>query len=321
MADGSDAGLPQAGPALVADLSLLSLGYRLTGFMWIVPLCLLWYDIFLTMDVEVKYFWNRKGGLSSWLFFINRYWPAGNMIFHNLILSWRGVAPVVCTFWFQYTAYSAGVEHMVVGAILVMRIYAIFDCNKRLLVILLVLYGISMVSETILIGIITHRFRSNETLRSTFTGCAPLDIPLWCWVYWIPSVAFESTLFLLAMYKTVQESRGSESFTRPSQLMIVLLTDSLLYFGGVTTVTLLNFAAWYTYPLALYGMFVGWHISIQSILGCRMLLNIRETAATQQLTFASRNLDSMQFVPYKKFETSSDYSDTSTISSSASTMV
>ncbi|KAF8503179.1 hypothetical protein JB92DRAFT_812364 [Gautieria morchelliformis] len=90
-----------------------------------------------------------------------------------------------CTFWFQYTAYSAGAEHAIVGGILILRLYALFDCNRRLLTVLLTLYALSM-----------------EALRGIFGGCAPTNIPLWCWWYWIPSMIFESTLLCLALYKT-----------------------------------------------------------------------------------------------------------------------
>jgi len=150
-----------------------------------------------------------------------------------------------------------------------------FKCNKRLLIVLLTLYAIWIGTETILVGIVTHRFHSNEALRDIFPGCAPTDIPLWCYWYWVPSLTFESLLLVLASWKTVQEARGIGK----SQLMVVLIRDSVLYFGGVTLFTVANFLAWYIAPLPLYGMFVGCHIGFQSIIGCRMLLNIRETAA------------------------------------------
>jgi len=210
---------------------------------------------------------------------------------------------------------------MVVGAILILRIYAIFDCNKRLLAVLLVLYAMAMTTETVLIGLITHQFHSQEALRAFFPGCAPTNIPEWCWAYWIPTVVFESTLFLLALYKTVQEANGS--MTRPSRLMVVLLRDSVMYFGGVMIWSLANFVAWYVDPLALYGMFVGCHICFQSILGCRMLLNIRETAAVTT-AFESRLAESRDavYVETMKFQSghAKSRSEVSSISS-ASTMV
>ncbi|KAF8521107.1 hypothetical protein BU17DRAFT_65066 [Hysterangium stoloniferum] len=205
--------------------------YRITGALWI-----------LTLDVE--------------------------SIQYNSLMS--DIRHQTCTFWFQYVGYSAGAEHMVVGGVLILRLYAMFDCNRKLLAVLLVLYVIAFTTETVLIGVITHNFKSNETLRSQFSGCAPLNIPLWCYWYWVPSMTFESILLLLALWKTVLEAR--KAMLKSSKLMVVLIRDSVLYFGGITLFTVANFLAWYIAPLPLYGMFVGCHIGFQSVLACRMLL-------------------------------------------------
>ncbi|KAF8583487.1 hypothetical protein K439DRAFT_1661210 [Ramaria rubella] len=295
--------------------------YRITGALWIMPLCLIMYDILITLDAEAKYFWNGRGGtLARWLYFLFVY-PVSSPTCHLFrtdtgryplkscqpsvyiasitSFSTSSIPPQHCTslnncsFWFQYVGYSAGAEHMIVGAILILRLYALFDCNRRLLAVLLVLYTISISCETVLIGVVTHQFHSNEALRSVFTGCAPTNIPTWCWWYWVPSLAFESILLLLALYKTVLEAR--KKMTRTSSLMGVLLRDSVLYFGGVTLFTITNFAAWYIAPLPLYGMFVGCHIGFQSILGCRMLLNIRESAAAATSATTYTTLDTIRF--------------------------
>jgi hypothetical protein len=112
-----------------------------------------------------------------------------------------------------------------------------------------------MTIETILIGLITHEFhcklvisrntmasayisQANEALRGIFSGCAPTNIPLWCYWYWVPGVAFESILLFLALYKTIMEAQKSSVYT--SDLMGVLLRDSVLYFGGVTLFTVVR---------------------------------------------------------------------------------
>ncbi|KIJ35523.1 hypothetical protein M422DRAFT_782536 [Sphaerobolus stellatus SS14] len=238
--------------------------YRITGALWIVPLCLVFYDFVLTFEAEVQYFWSTQGGtLTRVLFFVNRYWPAGNLvhavpynnvtIFIDLSLISSKFATPGARIVGRYTAYSAGAQHLIVGGILTIRIYAMFKCNKKLLVVLLTLYALWIGSETILIGLVTSRFKSNEALRDIFTGCAPTNIPTWCYIYWLPSLAFESLLLILACWKTIQEA--SSSFWT-SKIMVVLLRDSVLYFGGVTLFTIANFLAWYIAPLPLYGMFI-----------------------------------------------------------------
>jgi len=297
MSNVSHSPVSAAVPGISADLAALATTvYRVTGNLWIVPLCLIFFDILITLDVEVKHFWNRGGNMfSTLLFFTIRYFPALNLVVHNIVLNLRYPAPSLCVFWFQYVGYSAGLEHMVVGAILILRLYAIFDCNKKLLVVLLALYGVTITTETVIIGVMTHHFQSQEALRNIFGGCAPLNIPTWCWVYWLPSVIFESILFLLALWKTILEARVKAS--RASPLMHVLLRDSVIYFGGIVIWSILNLGAWYINPLPLYGLFVGCHIGFQSILGARLLLNIRETAAVTSAYVASEDVPTIKFQP------------------------
>ena len=57
----------------------------------------------------------------------------------------------------------------------------------------------------------------------------------------MPSLVFESTLLLLALWKTVSEARKSMTGLVSSSLMVVLLRDSVLYFGGVTFFTVVRY--------------------------------------------------------------------------------
>lgn len=92
--------------------------------------------------------------------------------------------------------------------------------------------------------------RVSNILDTTFgsTGCVPIDIPRWCWTYWVPALTFDSTLFLLSLLKTIHVSRDP---VQQSSLLSVLLRDSFLYYGGVMMVALANFMAWYIKPVRL----------------------------------------------------------------------
>ncbi|KAF8523662.1 hypothetical protein JB92DRAFT_2883779, partial [Gautieria morchelliformis] len=214
----------------------------------------------------VKYFWNTHPGAANLVIILILPWA---------VLSLKPASP--CTLWFQYTGYSATAEHLVVGAILIIRVYAMFNRNKRLLVALLVLYALTMTTEMIIIGVVTHEFHDNYLVATR--GCVPIDIPARCWAYWVPSVTFDSTLLLLALWRAVSTWIIHDPALQPPRLVFVLLKDSFLYFGGVMMMTLANFITWYIRPVPFYGMFIGCFICSQSILGCRLLLNIRNTAA------------------------------------------
>ena len=86
----------------------------------------------------------------------------------------------------------------------------------------------------------------NPLLREK--GCLPMDIPPWSWTYWIPSVIFDTTLFLLSLWKTV--AIVVESTASSPRLLVVLLRDSFLYFGGVMFWSIANLVAWYIQPVS-----------------------------------------------------------------------
>ena len=59
------------------------------------------------------------------------------------------------------------------------------------------------------------------------------------WVYWLPLLAFESTLFMLA---TVKAFRVAQGVSKTPRVLAVLLEDSMTYFGGIFAVSIANLA-------------------------------------------------------------------------------
>ena len=57
------------------------------------------------------------------------------------------------------------------------------------------------------------------------------------WAYGIPAVALESLLFLLAINKAFEVARQD---MRTPRILIVLLRDSAVYFGGTLAILLIN---------------------------------------------------------------------------------
>ena len=69
------------------------------------------------------------------------------------------------------------------------------------------------------------------------TGC-PLATPnKHIWAYWVPMLAFESTLFMLAVVKAFEVARQE---VNTSKILAVLLRDSVIYFGGIVAIILTN---------------------------------------------------------------------------------
>ncbi|KAI0725301.1 hypothetical protein C8Q72DRAFT_611925 [Fomitopsis betulina] len=66
--------------------------------------------------------------------------------------------------------------------------------------------------------------------------------------------------------------------------MVVLLRDSVLYFGGALATILSNFIIWKSESQALFFALVPVNIAINSVLGCRMMLHITRAGHSGDVT-------------------------------------
>ena len=77
------------------------------------------------------------------------------------------------------------------------------------------------------------------------TGCAAADTAKFkTRAYWVPVVVFESTVFVLAFAKAVAAVLQRRTSGDPPRLLIILLRDSIVYFGGLLAVVLANLLVW-----------------------------------------------------------------------------
>ena len=132
-----------------------------------------------------------------------------------------------------------------------------YNRSKVLLVSLLILLAMQIVAETIILGPIVARMRSSwlvlpelvipadicvaVTLLPQFPGCIPTNPSTHTWAYWVPMLAVESILFLLASVKAFDVARKN---LHTPKILAVLLRDSILYFGGVMAIILANLMIW-----------------------------------------------------------------------------
>ena len=80
-------------------------------------------------------------------------------------------------------------------------------------------------------------------LPPLFPGCVPANPSSHMWSYWVPLFSFQSVLFLLAIAKVCESARKE---WRTPRVLVVLLRDSLTYFGGVFAIILVNVLIWTT---------------------------------------------------------------------------
>ncbi|KAI0089406.1 hypothetical protein BDY19DRAFT_102160 [Irpex rosettiformis] len=200
--------------------------YRLIHAIWNACLVCLAYDYVLTLDDEVRYIWGKRLSKARLLFW----------------------------FSFKWFAYTAFISHFSIGAILTLRIHAIYSCNRTILYILSTLLCSELIAEVILIVFISDHF-SVLHLSSLFPGCAPTHIVPYAWTYWIPMTVFESALFLLAAAKAVRYLLNPDTPKQTPNLALLLVRDSIIYFGSVLALILLNLVIWKAGRSSLFAVF------------------------------------------------------------------
>ncbi|CDO72854.1 hypothetical protein BN946_scf185002.g39 [Trametes cinnabarina] len=201
-------------------------GVRFNNNLAVAAFTILYYDYLLTVFDEIEYFWKSANlSVVSILFAIVRY------------LGLLGTIPVGLEYYANlpektyHQAYAIA-SQAIVAMMLVIRTYALYERNKRILILLVVTH----VGGAIfcLISIVTN-LKPVNTLHSlpfTFSDCDlsltdPQGIHLalgWAAMLW-----FDTTIFALTLLRAL---RMRQHF--PGGLLEIMFRDGTIYFGQVT---------------------------------------------------------------------------------------
>lgn len=142
-------------------------------------------------------------------------------------------------------------------AIFVKRIHAMYEGSRNILLLMIFFEATLVLAQTILSVLISSATHCKYLISSISaadsdvcpvspasgtTGCVPGHWVLRPWVYWIPATVLENILFLLVAVKSVRCAVGMEQYN--PDLLMVLLRDSVVYFGGLCTILTANIIIW-----------------------------------------------------------------------------
>ncbi|KAJ7744587.1 hypothetical protein B0H16DRAFT_1724457 [Mycena metata] len=259
-------------------------GQLIVGAFDISPFTLLVYDHLLTLEWEISRYWGEAFTLTvpNVLFFANRY----GTLFGNI--------PVIipCHKLESYHQYFIVATQLLVGVMLFLRTYALYERSKRVLVLML---GVAV--GTVAVGLwsvitdtsddtsmILHFGCNFTTSRSEGNSLA---------VAWAGVTVYDSTIFLLTLYKVFGRHRanGLDLFT-------VLLRDGVafslsssgrasdafvlgsLYFGVMVMSNLANILTLVIGNPDSRGIATTFTNIISSVMIARLMLNLRDPVLT-----------------------------------------
>ncbi|KAJ7429731.1 hypothetical protein B0H11DRAFT_2264934 [Mycena galericulata] len=270
-------------------------------YLNVIAFTLLFYDYFLTFEWEISRYWS-SGSKISWptvLFFLNRYGsllgniPVTFLGNFTLIFTPGQRLTKICIRLESYHQYFLIAIQLVVGVLLVLRTYALYERNNRVLAFMLVI-------GTGAIGVCIWRSLVDDASNVLVDGNLALDIgctyaitgpqSIGLIIAWMALVLFDSMIFFLTLYRALsRRSTGTRLFT-------VLLRDGSIYFGVMVitnTSNILTFAvselyiptpAECTHSPAHYKFGDDWTRgvastfanTISSIMLARLMLNLRD---------------------------------------------
>ncbi|KAF8240708.1 hypothetical protein L208DRAFT_513619 [Tricholoma matsutake] len=159
--------------------------------------------------------------------------------YHNdrvLLGSYTSECFGICSSLSSFHQYYAVIVQIIVGFLLILRTYALYDRSWRALLFMLVVAGgvIVLGTWTVVKGVHGPEPNSNWT----GVGCVPSLNKAPAIRYaaaWSGALVFDIVIFTMTIYKSVRRSRvGNRSLTH------ILLRDGAIYFGIMAAVTLSN---------------------------------------------------------------------------------
>ncbi|KII90418.1 hypothetical protein PLICRDRAFT_38955 [Plicaturopsis crispa FD-325 SS-3] len=221
-------------------------------FAWqIIGITILWFDIAITFSDEVRLIWRRPKSISTVLFFANRYLVAltNFALLPGLLITWNSVSGCQTFQWFRHAILC--VSHVTVMIILILRTYAIYGCNRKILAVLsgfalgigvFLVYFLSVNGKTLARLLNSEDWQLPPSLDDQRTNgfvciaegaITPVSIAAMLFV-------FDLLVLVLTVYKTYGTAKEVRSLSGRLPLVTLILRDGSLYFLLMALAYLVN---------------------------------------------------------------------------------
>ncbi|EMD37790.1 hypothetical protein CERSUDRAFT_114449 [Gelatoporia subvermispora B] len=249
------------------------------------------YDTIINLADEVQHIWRAPHSWVKWTYLFVRHFPyIAQVTIISLLGASRGGGdwnPESCRDMIAYQFTVMEVTTIAVEIILIMRVYAMYHSNRRLLTIILFLFLAEVAAMLTVIGL--------SLPKLGFTPqCLIISTPSYFTSYWLISLTFETLLFILTLVKF---SRAIQQDGSRGEFLTVLVRDGTWAYAIIFAVMLLNTLMFDLIKNTLAGVCYFWELSVMSFAGSHMLLNIRRMAhnvahpPTEDLPGVSENID------------------------------
>ncbi|KAF8208003.1 hypothetical protein K438DRAFT_2012876 [Mycena galopus ATCC 62051] len=264
---------------LTPDDIVFARDQRQTIALSLVGLVVLVYDYFLTLDSEIKYIWvhQHKRG-SAWYLFIRYFTLFSNIAMAFLVFG--NLEAERCKTFNTARGYTIVIQELAVGITLIMRVYAMYNFDKRILsfFVIATLATVGVGAWSVIPSGPTMVVNDNVTLPVCHVPESKTEATRKA-VAWGAELACDTMVFALTMFRAIPRTRNT--LTVSHSLWHVMMRDGAMYFGMICLANLANILMLNFGDLNISGTLAPPTATISVVMICRVMLNLHETAAAQ----------------------------------------
>ncbi|KAJ7214479.1 hypothetical protein GGX14DRAFT_563292 [Mycena pura] len=261
------------------------------GFAVVLPLCLsshrdsashLHHSAWRTLDINTSEFEEQQLNIVNYVAAAQF-----TLLFYDYFLTFEWEVSR-CTVLEVYHEYFITVIQITIGVMLVLRTYALYERNNRVLCFMLV-FGMSVLCISIWSTINTDRGPAGDrgSVVALEMGCAYAVAQTevkGLIIDWSTLSLFDCMIFLLTLYKTLRRHRPAGL-----NLLTVLMRDGCIYFGVMVISNLSNIFTYAFGTPATRGLFNTTTNIISSLMTSRLMLNIRDPVLAKDASCDSQD--------------------------------
>ncbi|KAJ7436695.1 hypothetical protein FB451DRAFT_1307041 [Mycena latifolia] len=259
-------------------------------YLNLVAFTLLFYEYFLTLDWEVSRYWAVEFKWPNLLFFANRYGALLGNIPVVIQFFWTTPSspnklivrslPCRCSSLETYHQYFILATQFVVGAMLLLRTYALYERNNRILAFIAVVSAGTI--GVAVWAVLSGKTGDNGVNLPLYIGCTYAishSKSLGLAGAWAGMATFDSMIFILTLYRAFSRHNANGL-----NLLGVLLRDGSVLI--IVAASLSNILTFLPYTRGVVTTFAN---IIAAIMISRLMLNIRDPALSMRPEERSRS--------------------------------
>jgi len=197
----------------------------------LASISILYYDHIATLPQEVQKIWKRDFSVVNALFLVNRYGMSLGYIPIVYFIFSSPKNPTICSNYIRYPAVLSIVTQAIISVVAALRCYALYNRSRW------VLGFVSLLSLAVLCSFVwatTTFVGIDESFGGIYETCVPSLEPKENTPYklaWSLSVIFDSMIFALTIFKTLQMRRTYKFQGTYGSLTNLFMRDGSIYFA------------------------------------------------------------------------------------------